>query len=500
MTADSDALSDRAPCVVGVGQVLSHSSDPGETEPLELWAQACSLALADGRSARAVRAVDSVAVVRCDSWSYDEPARRLAERLGLWPGHVEDSPLGGCQPQQLLHALCSQIAAGHIDLGLVVSGEALHTLDVVTRAGDRPGWGHPAPAPPPVDLGDFFHESEVRHGMLPIMRSFALRDSARRARRGDDPDAYAREPAATYAAMSDVAAGNPYAWHPLAKSAEEILQVNAANRMPVRPYPKLMMAWPKVNQAAALLVASHATADDLGVPDDRRVYVRGWASAGDYPYVAENEDLWRSRGMEKAARGALEGAGLRLEDLDYFDLYSCFPSSLRFTTDALGRRLDDPRGVTVTGGMPYAGAPGSGYVTQALASMTHVLRENGGASGLVSGLSAQMATHAVSVLSTRPGTGDPKGFGGSPRQTGSEPPRQIRADAHGHAILEAYAVACDYAGDDEMAVAVCRLPDDSRCYAQTREADVLEVLSVSEGVGRRVELRSGAGGTTHLFL
>ena len=242
-----------------------------------------------------MRTVDSVAVVRCDSWSYDAPAQRLAARLGLSPGHLEDSPLGGCQPQHLLHTLCDDIAAGRMDLGLVVSGEALFTLDVVTRAGEEPGWGHRAVAPPPVDLGDFFHNSEVRHGMLPIMRSFALRDVARRAQRGDDLESYAREPATTYAAMSTVAAANPYVWHPSAKDADEILEVGGANRMPVRPYPKLMMASPKVNLAAAVLVAGQATADDLGVPANRRVYLRGWSSTGDHPYVAENEDLWRSR-------------------------------------------------------------------------------------------------------------------------------------------------------------------------------------------------------------
>ncbi len=177
MTTRSDAPSGRAPCIVGVGQVLSHSSDPRDTEPLELWARACSLALADARSARGVRTVDSVAVVRCDSWSYDAPAQRLADAARPLTGPSwTDSPLGGCQPQHLLHTLCDDIAAGRMDLGLVVSGEALYTLDVVTRAGEEPGWGHRAAAPPPVDLGDFFHESEVRHGMLPIMRSFALRD------------------------------------------------------------------------------------------------------------------------------------------------------------------------------------------------------------------------------------------------------------------------------------------------------------------------------------
>jgi acetyl-CoA C-acetyltransferase len=349
-----------------------------------------------------------------------------------------------------------------------------------------------------VDPRDYFHESELRHGMLPIMRSFALRDSARRAHLAIDVDSYAQGPAPVYAAMSEVAAMNPYAWHPFAKSPEEIVQISANNRMPVRPYSKLMMASPKVNQAAAVLIASHARADELGVPIDRRVYVRGWASASDHPYVAQNEELWRSAAMKLGARRALDGAGLGADDLHHFDLYSCFPSSVRFSVDALGRSLDDERGVTVTGGMPYAGAPGSGYATHAIATMTETLRRDNGASGLVSGLSAQMASHAFSVLSTVPAPGDPRAFGIlTPIRTNVRPV-PIRAQGHGPARLEAYAVACDAQGENELAVAICRLPDESRCYAQTQDADMLRLLSVTEGVGRRVELAAGESGSTQI--
>jgi acetyl-CoA C-acetyltransferase len=498
MTIRSGTPDARAPCLIGVGQVVAHSSDPHETEPLELWAEACTLAMADAQARRGVTGVHALSVVRCDSWSYDGPAQQLADRLSLSPRHLVDSEMGGSQPQLLLHAMCDAIVTERMDLGLITSGEALHTVDVMTRAGAAPPWGHPAPFPPPVDPRDFFHESELRHGMLPIMRSFALRDSARRAHLAIDVETYAKEPAAVYAAMSEVAAVNPYAWRPFAKSAEEIVQISASNRMPVRPYPKLMMASPKVNQAAAVLIASHARADELGVPSDRRVYVRGWASASDHLYVAENVDLWRSDAMQLAARHAFDGAGLGVDDLHQFDLYSCFPSSVRFSVDALGRRLDDPRGVTVTGGMPYAGAPGSGYVTQAIATMTESLRRLDGASGLVGGLSAQMASHAFSVLSTLPAQGEPRAFGISTPIRTTNPPVPIRAEGHGPASLEAYAVACDYHGDNELAVAICRLPDESRCYALTHDADMLRLLSVSEGVGRRVELRSGQGGTTEI--
>jgi acetyl-CoA C-acetyltransferase len=496
MTNRSGIPDGRAPCIIGAGQVVTHSADPHETEPLELWAEACSLALADTGARQAVSGVDELSVVRCDSWSYDAPARRLAERLHLSPLHTRDSGMGGHQPQLLFHELCDAIVGRRMDAGLVVSGEALQTVAHAARAGETPSWSHPAPSAPPFDLGAFFHESELRHGVLPIMRSFALRDSARRAHLGVDVASYAEEPASTYAAMSAVASGNPYAWHRATKSPDEIMRVDAGNRMPVRPYRKLMMASPNVNQAAAVLVASHDRADELGVPADRRVYVRGWASASDHPYVAANEDLWRSPAMGQAARCALHGAGMDVDDLHHFDLYSCFPSSVRFSADALGLRLDDPRRVTVTGGMPYAGAPGSGYVTHALAAMTETLRREGATSGLVSGLSAQMASHAFSVLSARPSPGDPKAFGDSTPMGMHEPRTPIRNAGRGLAVVEAYAVACDREGANEVAVAVCRLPDQSRCYAQAHDTDLLDFLSESEGVGRRVELASGEGGTT----
>jgi acetyl-CoA C-acetyltransferase len=484
--------------VIGVGQLMTHSSDPQATEPMHLWAEACSRAIADAGARRGIAGLGGLSVVRCDSWSYDTPVARLAHRLGVAPRLLVDSRMGGHQPQLLLHVMADAIARGQLDLGMVVSGEALHTVEALNRESKPLPWSNPATPPPEAKLGDYFCDAEINHGMLPIMRSFALRDTARRAHLGIAVEDYAREPAPTYGAMSEVAAANPYAWHPLARSPDEILQVCPSNRMPVHPYTKLMMAAPKVNQAAALLLASTAEADAIGVPIDRRVYLRGWSAANDYPYVAENEDLWCSHAMEDAAHRALAAATVRIDDITHFDLYSCFPSSVRFASDALGRPLDDRRGVTVTGGMPYAGAPGSGYVTQALATMTQVLRQHDGDVGLVSGLSAQMATHAFTVLSAVPAVGNPTTLG----DTTVSPPRgervTIRDWGRGPATLEAYAVACTREGTDDLAVAICRLPDHSRCYAQAHDAELLTWLASSEGTGLHVELTVHDDGRTHI--
>ena len=67
----------------------------------------------------------------------------------------------------------------------------------------------------------------------------------------------------------------------------------------------------------------------------------------------------------------------RIDEVAHLDLYSCFASSLSFAADTLGTRSDDRR-LTVTGGLPYHGGPGSNYATHALAAMTEVLRRDPG--------------------------------------------------------------------------------------------------------------------------
>jgi acetyl-CoA C-acetyltransferase len=491
---------DGAPCIIGVGQVTARDVDPVATEPLALWSEAARLAVSDCGTARAPGRLDELAIVCCDSWLYDDPGPRLAARAGLQVTRHTYSPLGGAQPQLLLHALADDIAAGRAELGMVVSGEALATVESLRRAGAPLPWPHGHAPGVPEDLSDFFSRSELQHGMLPIMRSFALRDSARRAARGAGLDEYAHEAGPLCAAMSQVAATNPLAWSREARSAGDILGDDHGNWMPVRPYRKFMMARPNVNQAAALVVASHARADALGVPPDRRVYLRGWAAAKDHPYVAANVQMGGSAGMRSATGRALGAADCSLDDVAKLDLYSCFPAAVRFAADALGLAVDDARGVTVTGGLPFFGAPGSGYMTHALASMVTALRVEGSATGLVSGLSAQMSSHACTVLSPTPGRGDPRSFGQAAPAPPADGPIALRDAGRGPARLEAYAVACRPDGSNQAAVAVCGLPEGGRCYAKSDEAEVLVFLSDHEGVGRPVTLVGAPDGGTEFRL
>ena len=136
--------------------------------------------------------------------------------------------------------------------------------------------------------------------------------------------------------MTEVAARSPYAWFPMARSAAEISTPTADNRMVAYPYTKLMTAIMDVDMAASLVIASADKADALGVPEEKRVYLRGLGYAEDPAHVAGHADLWRSPAMAAAAGAALAGAGISIDDVAHLDLYSCFASSVYFALDALG--------------------------------------------------------------------------------------------------------------------------------------------------------------------
>ena len=169
------------------------------------------------------------------------------------------------------------------------------------------------------------------------------------------------------------------------------------------PYTKLMTAFMDVDMTAGVLLTTHEEAESLGVPADRRVYLRGWAFARDATHLAARSHLHRSEAMAVASDEALGAAGATVDDVEVFDLYSCFSAALGFATDALGLRPGDPRPLTVTGALPYHGGPSSNYMSHSIGHLVDRLRARPGALGLVSGIGMHMTKHVFACYSTTPG-------------------------------------------------------------------------------------------------
>ena len=212
-------------------------------------------------------------------------------------------------------------------------------------------------------------------------------------------------------------------------------------------------------------------------------------------HVAGHPDLWRSPAMKAAADAALAGAGIRADDVAHLDLYSCFASSVCFALDALGIAEDDPRAasVTVTGGLPYHGGPGSNYMTHSLAAMTETLRADPGSFGVVSGVGMHMQKHAYGVWSTAPGAGvvrDPAPNAAAAAHLG------IVESPSGSATVATYSVLHGRDGEPERALLVCDVAEGAgagagggRCYAFLEGGPAaLGGAETDELIGRTVTL------------
>ena len=226
-----------------------------------MWETLARSAAEDAGCPDALSQLQSLQVVYCQSWEYDDPCTRLAERLGADPALRSYSGLGGSVPVRLVSEAASAMAGGELDLALVVGGEALATR----RHLPDPPWSYaPAEARPfPLTID----RAEAANGIYQAYLTFALLDTARRAHLGLSPADHREFLGRLLAPMTEVAASQPeHAWFPTVRSAAEITTPSASNRMVATPYTKLMTAIMDVDMGAAVLVATEERADALGVP------------------------------------------------------------------------------------------------------------------------------------------------------------------------------------------------------------------------------------------
>ncbi len=504
----------RQPILAGVGQVVHRPRDLREVvEPLDLMVQAARRAAEDAEAPRLLGALDSITVVNIICWSYPDPAGQLAARLGAQPRERVYTTIGGNSPQWRVNETADRIARGEVRLALIAGAEAMQGVRLAHKGGQRLGWSEAST--PPAMVGDVrwgTNAVEQRHRAQMPAYIYPLFENALRAHRGWSIPEHRAHLAAFCARFAAVARDNPYAWFRDGKTADQIGTVGPENRMIAFPYPKFMNAILDVDQAAALLLTDVETARQLGVPERKWVYIRGSADAVDHWFVSERVNFYSSPAIRTAGARALAQAGLAIGDIDYFDLYSCFPCAPQIAADMLGIPRGDPRPLTVTGGLPYHGGPGNNYSSHAIAAMAERLRAKPGARGLVSGVGWYMTKHAIGVYSSDPPPHpwrreDPKSY---QPLIDAEPFPPLTEHAAGRGTVETYTVTHDRDGAPgvplarerqgrELGIIVARLADGRRCWANVTDPGVLEQMEQREFIGQIGQLRYHEPTQVNLF-
>ena len=407
----------RIPVMVGAGQITQREADPKQAlAPIDLIAAAGRAAAEDSAAGQALlSSLDTIVHLRAfadTSWRFrspfggpSNPPKSLANRLGADNAkRLIYTYAGGNMPQWSINRLSEMVTRGEVETAMVIGGEALSTQKTAQRAGIKLDWNEDAGGEPETwGVGtQGWNDAEERHRMAGAIFAYPLFETAIRGHKGRTVDEHALAMGRLFEGFARVAAANPLADRRDGFTAEQIATPSPTNPYIGFPYTKLMNANAFIDQAAAVIMTSVAKAKALGIPESYWVYLHGTADAYDHWYISDRKNFHSSPAMRIVAEETFEMAGIGLDELTFLDLYSCFPSAVEIACQEMGIAEDDPRGLTVTGGLPYFGGPGNNYVTHSIAEMMRRVRSNPGSYGMITANGNYVTKQSAGIYSTTP--------------------------------------------------------------------------------------------------
>ncbi len=488
----TDTINPRSPILVGGAQFTQRTARGGNIReslsPIAMLEKASRLALADtGAGDALIRALDTVAVVRFTADSpgdqgrlpkrmFRNPPGSLAKHLGASPRRALYSATGGNTPQWLVNRSAEEISNGDCDAVLLAGAEYIATLLGAMKQGIDLGWANePDPGSDPEEIGDMRSGTtayERAYGLHFPVNAYPLFENAIRGQKKRAPDAHLKWLGEFFSPFSKVASENPDSWFPTYRPPEEISTPTEKNRFVGYPYTKYLNAVIEVDMAAAVVMTSVAKARELGIPQSKWVFLHGSGDANDIWNVSERVNYHSSPAIRTVGRKAFAMAGKSIADMAFIDLYSCFPSAVELGCKELGIAENDPRGLTVTGGLPYFGGAGNDYVMHSIVTMMEKLRAAPGKFGLCTGNGWYVTKHSAGIYSTTPTQGrwareNPKTY---QAEIDAEPHPDVIEKPDGVATVETYTVVADRKGK-RFGIVVGRDAQGRRFLANTPDDD-----------------------------
>lgn len=490
----------RMPVLVGVGQVVQKEKDLARVkDPVALMADAARLALADTGAADLGAKLDTIT---CTRFVIDSPGTRelpinqyanlpqsLANAMGISPANTCYGPTGGNTPQMLVNHTAEKIAEGDQDIVLLAGVECFGSFQKLLMSGQTPENWNDDPGGNRIDIGfekEGTSEVENLHKLGHPVNCYPLFENALRGEAGRTVEQQQLHIGKLMAPFTEVAASHPQAWFPVARTPEEIATPSDANRYVGFPYTKFMNAIMAVDQAAAVVMMSVEKARELGIAEDKWVYLHGSGDAYDHWYLTERENFHSSPAIRVLARKAFDQAGWSINDIDIMDLYSCFPSAVQIGMKELGIANDDPRPLTVTGGLPYFGGAGNNYVMHSIATMVEQLRANPGKKGMCTSNGYYVTKHGLGLYSTTPVEGKWKRENPANYQAEVDngPKAVVNEKPNGAAKIETYTVMHGRGGP-EFGIVMGRLDENNdRFVSHVTDPALIQSLMDKDSLNR----------------
>jgi acetyl-CoA C-acetyltransferase len=482
-----------APVIVGIAQFTQHRKTQRPLDPLGLMIKTSQDAMIDAGASGLKNFIDSVYVMNLFQWSYFDAPGMVSAALGIRPRQALYLPVGGNTPQMVVNKAARDLAAGRCKAVLMTGAEAIYSLRRAMKGDIVLDW--PASVPPGRIDGENKNgvdKIEELYDLFFPSIMYPLFETSLRASSGRSPEEHQISMGKSFERLSLIASKNPFAWSKQALSAQAIATPTPENRYIGYPYTKSMNANVNVDQSASVIMTTEDCARRLGIPGDQWVYPTGGADLNDIWHVTRRPCLHESPAIRHASRIACDQAGTTLDDIDVFDLYSCFPSAFEIARREIGIPDRDPRDLSVTGGLPFFGGPGNNYSMHAIAAVTDLIRKNRSRRAMVTANGWYLTKHAVGIYAGS--------SSGQPWSDRNDSPVQRAIDeealpapvekAEGSLSVEAYVIRHDHAGRPLTGTVIGRLEDGRRTLAVIDAGpEELLQMEIIELVGKTGDIR-----------
>ena len=483
------------PIIVGAAQFTQRKNTPQPLDSLSLMVKTGQDAIENTHSKKIIDFIDAVYMVNISSWSYEDAPGELSEKLNITPKEKIYLPDGGHSPQMLVNRAAKAIASGKHRCVLITGGEAAYSINKLFK-GKRPKhWPKKSPSKY-LNGGNWdIPEIDRKYGLHFPSLTYAIFETALRASSGRTIEEHRKYMGELLERFSKVASKNPLSWTQKLFSADEITTPSPKNRRVVHPYTKRMCANNFVDQAGTIIVASEEIAELLNIDRKYWIYIMGGVDLRNIKEIYQRPRLDSSPAIREGSRIALEQAGLELADIDKFDLYSCFPSIIEIFMKELGIKEEDPRELTVTGGLPYFGTPLSNYSLHAIINTVELIRTDPSLKVMVIANGGYNTKQSIGIYGTKPpaiewGVQDVSEIQESILKK-SLP--DIAEKVNGRLTVEGYSIIYDRTGQPKRGVLVGSLENGDRALAIiTSESEMLLTLENQELVGKNFVIKYDA--------
>jgi len=365
------------PIIIGVAQYTQHKETQNPLDPLKLIAKVSKIAIDDVGITDLNEFINSLYLVFFASWSYEDAPGDLCEMLGINPSNKVLSLSGGNTSLRLLNQIALSLTEGKSKMVLLTGGETWYSTSLARKGKLVLNWPEYKKSKyPEAGTMKSLNKFEQKYSLHIPSIIYAIFETALRTASRRSLEEHQLNIGRLFEKFSKVASHNPFAWLKEFYTAQEIITPSPKNRNVNHPYTKYMCSNPFIDQSGAILLTTQEFAEELNIEPSKWIYLMGGGNLQNIFNITQRPSLIKSPAAKHASRLSLAQAGLKLEDIDLFDFYSCFPSMVQIIRNALKLKEDDPRPLTITGGMPFFGGPWNNYSLHPVITAVDLIRKN----------------------------------------------------------------------------------------------------------------------------